>query len=390
MTEEKIIEYSEYVNNYDYITTIKELKSICKDIKNSTDIIAIDTEFIRRYTYYPILCLIQVNYFSKELNSTRNVIIDALSYDIKLDSFFKILSNKKIKKVIHSFTQDIDALFFSKKIKLNNVDDTQVMAEFCGLGSNLGYATLIEKVLNIDFIKDKKTQHSNWKKRPLSSVQKKYAVEDVVYLIPIYRSLLDKVQLSNNYEYYINEIKYILKFKDKNHLINNAWRKIKFDLNNKCLDYILLVKELCKWREKKAINENIIRTLILSDNVLEKVAEFKPKTLKEFNNIFYNDLAAINITRKDKKELLEIINTFIKVSNSSYKHTIFYTNEKHFLYKNLLDILYNNIKKIADEHQISINVTINKTDIIALIMKYEYKKNILYGWKYKLFNSLFK
>ena len=41
------------------IDTTKELKSICKILKKQK-VVAIDCEFIREKTYYPIPCLIQV------------------------------------------------------------------------------------------------------------------------------------------------------------------------------------------------------------------------------------------------------------------------------------------------------------------------------------------
>ena len=377
-------------NKYEYVTNTIRLKNICKEIKNNTEIIALDTEFIRKTTYFPILCLVQISYFDKNRN-IKNYVIDTLQDNLDLTYFYKsILNNSKIKKVIHSFSQDLEALNFRHNIKINNLEDTQIMAEFCGLGSNLGYSKLVGKILGIDYVKNKNIQHSNWKKRPLTDSQKIYAANDVIFLVSLYNKLLEKLKEIGNYEYYSNEIKHILKYRNKNFVINTSWRKMKFNLNNRDLNYSFLLKELCKWREEKAIANNLIRNFIIEDNALEEVAKLRPRSQKNFDEIFRYSVYNINISREYKQEIVNIVNEFITNLDPKYDNLLYYTNEKHFIYKDLLDKIYLQIKTIADNKKISINATINKTDIIALIMKYENKKNILYGWKNELFGYIFE
>ena len=66
-----------YDNAIEYIEDYGQLNEICKNIKK-TNIIGIDTEFIRKYTYYPILCLIQVIYFDKNINTYKIAVIDTI------------------------------------------------------------------------------------------------------------------------------------------------------------------------------------------------------------------------------------------------------------------------------------------------------------------------
>ena len=86
------------------IDNTKELQNACKTLKKQK-IIAIDCEFIREKTYYPIPCLIQVGY------ENGAYLIDPLAKEMDYESFFAILQNKKILKVFHSGRQDIEILY---------------------------------------------------------------------------------------------------------------------------------------------------------------------------------------------------------------------------------------------------------------------------------------
>ena len=378
-----------YDNEVEYIDDLQKLHIACKYIKQNTNIIGIDTEFIRKHTYYPILCLVQVIFFDSNISKYKTFIIDTIKItDIKY--FLQILNSNKIKKIFFSFSQDIDAfLYLMKNKKIHNVDDIQIMMEFCSYNTNIGYANCVTKILNVSFTKNKALQISNWQKRPLKQEQIDYAVSDVVYLIPMYNYLYKSLVENSNYNHYISEIKYILKSKNKKELINNSWKKLKFLLHKKSLSYVLLIKELCRWRENQAIEQNKIRHLILTDNSLDLLAEHKPTTIKELKLLYINNADLINLQKIHKHELFEIINNFIKQNGALYDNDIFYTSEKGFPNKSLLNDIYKEVIQISNKLNISLTRTINKMEIILLLMKYEVKRNILYGWKYDIFKYIF-
>lgn len=377
-------------NQYKYVNSSEQLLDMCEEIEKNAKIIALDTEFIRKNTYYPILCLIQINYYD-ENNSAKNFVIDVLEKNLELDIFYKtILNNQNIKKVIHSFSQDLEALATRENFKIKNVDDTQLMAEFCYCNTNLSYSHLAEQILQIEFKKSSSTQKSNWKKRPLSEKQKKYAAEDVIFLIPIYKILEEKLKKIDNYNLYMSEVEHQIKIKDKEYILNNVWKRMKFNCNKKNLNYVFLLKELCSWREKKAMEANVPRFNIMENSVLEEIVKFKPKTIKKFSEIFTYSGHNINLSREMKREIINIILDFDAHFDPTYEEIIFYASESHFIYKELLEKIYEEIKVIVETRRISLNLAINKCDIIALIMKYENKENILYGWKDEVFGDVFK
>ena len=148
-----------YDNEVEYIDELQKLHIACKYIKQNTNIIGIDTEFIRKHTYYPILCLVQVIFFDSNISKYKTFIIDTIKItDIKY--FLQILNSNKIKKIFFSFSQDIDAfLYLMKNKKIHNVDDIQIMMEFCSYNTNIGYANCVTKILNVSFTKNKALQY---------------------------------------------------------------------------------------------------------------------------------------------------------------------------------------------------------------------------------------
>ena len=176
----------------------EELKNVCNYIKNNIDVLALDTEFIRKNTYFPDLCLIQIAYYVK--SELTIYLIDTTNKELELKYFFKILNSRKIKKIIHSSSQDLEAFIGIKGCrKINNLEDTQLMCEFCG-DEQLSYSNTVTKYMSIiNFEKDKNIQVSDWKKRPLTEEQIKYARNDVFYLIDLYNILFKILVIKHKY-----------------------------------------------------------------------------------------------------------------------------------------------------------------------------------------------
>ncbi len=376
------------------ITSNKELKLLYDDIiDNSDKIIAIDTEFVRKFTYFPFLCLIQIAYYvGTEL---KLALIDTVAQpQFSLTYFFKLLKSNKITKVLYSCSQDIDAISSLKKtVKINNLEDVQLMACFCGEES-ISYNNAVKKFCNVELNKNKNIQTSNWKKRPLSQNQFKYAQEDVLYLIRMYRILKERLIQNNNICYYENEIRFLLKSKSINSLISNAWKKLKFCLHKCQYRDIELIKKLAAWRERRAIESNVIRSMILTDDVLMKLSEIKPTSTKLLKDNFIQYKDILVMPKQLKNELVALIlNSSKQLAIKSRQvsedtSSFFYVKARNFTHKDILFEITDCIKKICKSKHINPILSLTQYEVIALIMKYEPKKKILYGWKYVVFNKI--
>ena len=145
--------------------TLKEFNNKCLKQK----VLAIDTEFIRDNTYYPILCLVQI------AGEDFAAAIDPLS-GIDMKPIWDLLSNENILKVFHSGRQDIE-IFFNLTGKIPKpIYDTQIASMFCGMGDQVGYERLVDKFLGLSI--NKENQFTNWLQRPLTKCQLDYAISD--------------------------------------------------------------------------------------------------------------------------------------------------------------------------------------------------------------------
>jgi ribonuclease D len=152
--------------------------------------LAIDQERAPYYKYYyQTPCLVQL--------AIEECIffIDLIQNKEILKSLASILKNPKIEKIF--FDAPWDLYFFKKShnISIEGVKDIQICSSL--LYPNIGTASLIKLVkdeFNIDIKKPKKQQKSDWTKRPLSTKQIHYAGHEIIWFLPVYKVLLEKMK----------------------------------------------------------------------------------------------------------------------------------------------------------------------------------------------------
>lgn len=157
--------------------------------------VAIDTEFVRRNTFYPQLALIQMASPSGEV-----YLFDPLAIN-DLTPLINLLTHPQLLKVFHSVEQDLEALSRLGDFQVSPIFDTQLAMIALRQGTHMGYARMIRFLLDVELAKDE-TQ-SDWIQRPLTSSQQAYAADDVIYLAQAYPLILEK--LDDNWKKYLAE-----------------------------------------------------------------------------------------------------------------------------------------------------------------------------------------
>ena len=144
-------------------------------------VVALDTEFIRERTYYPQLALVQLAVPGDIL------LVDPLVPGMD-DALRPLLVDPAVTKLMHSASEDLQALQRGCAALPAPLFDTQVAAALAGLGAGLGYQKLVEQVTGVALAKGE--TRSDWLRRPLSESQREYAADDVRHLHALH-ALLD-------------------------------------------------------------------------------------------------------------------------------------------------------------------------------------------------------
>ena len=161
-----------------------------KVLKSFKGDISIDTETLGLNIKRDRLCLIQLR---NETN--QNVYLIKFDEDLspKLSKNIKILlENKNLTKIFHYARFDMAVLKENLKINVKNVFCTKVGSKLTRTySSKHGLKDLVYEILNIQL--DKTEQTSDWSRKKLSKKQIEYAINDILYLSEIKKSLEEKL-----------------------------------------------------------------------------------------------------------------------------------------------------------------------------------------------------
>nr|WP_168710932.1 ribonuclease D [Ningiella ruwaisensis] len=259
---------------FTYITDSQSLRKLCESL-SAVSAFAMDTEFVRTRTLYPDLGLIQV------FDGHHLALIDPVLID-DLTPFCDLLNNQNITKVLHSCSEDIDALHRNLGTVPQPLFDTQFAASLLGKGASIGYANLVSEMFDISL--DKGESRTDWIARPLSDSQLSYAAADVTYLLAAYQVLNEQIQTQGLHECVIQESQQLIHKKTTLFpaeyaylLYSNNWK-----LRGK---HLLAFKLLAKWRMELAREQNVAINFIIKESSMIEIAQKLPLNISQLHQL---------------------------------------------------------------------------------------------------------
>jgi ribonuclease D len=150
----------------------------------SDSIIALDTEFMRTNTFFPILALTQIKLGDEVVLLDSPQLGGHAALAARLSDAANIC-------VMHSASEDLEALAGIVPTGPARLFDTQIAAAMAGLGFGLSYQKLVAALFSVDLPKSE--TRSDWLQRPLNAAQLDYAAQDVVWLPQIHAHLADSL-----------------------------------------------------------------------------------------------------------------------------------------------------------------------------------------------------
>ena len=351
------------------ITNQRELLAMIEQIEGCRAL-AIDTEFMRDKTYYPMLCLVQL------ATDDAEFIVDPLAVR-NLKPLGHILGDARTVKIFHAGGQDRDLLYHYCGTAAAPVFDTQSAAPLLGMPQQVGYATAVQELCGVRL--KKLDSMTDWSLRPLSGRQIDYSLDDVRYLIPMYDKMRERLEKAGRLAWLDGEFAAMADPSRFETDEADLWQKVKkaSSLKGRQLKH---AADIAIWRERIAKTRNIPRRWVLSDELVVELSRVEPKTVDELYRIRGT---REKLTPAMAKELLHIIETGKNADPSTWPTR---TKRGHSVAGSdaLADTMMGLVRMRAKENRIAPQVIAVHDELMALANGTREGLDLLTGWRYDI------
>ena len=140
----------------------------------------LDTEFVGEDSYHPSLCLVQI------ATEDKLYLIDPFAAG-PLDSLWNIIVDPACEVIVHAGREEVRLCHLWSGRTPGNLFDLQIAAGLVGCNYPLGHGALVAQLLGKNLSKGETL--TEWRTRPLTPSQIRYAFDDVRYLLPLWERL---------------------------------------------------------------------------------------------------------------------------------------------------------------------------------------------------------
>lgn len=259
---------------YEWVSNNNRLEALCLQWMQQP-VIALDTEFIRRRTFFPVVGLLQV------ADSHGVYLIDPLTAS-NFQPLKELFTCSTVTKVLHACSEDLEVFDRYLGLLPSPLFDTQLAAAFSGYGWSISYTNLIREIEGIDIHQNETC--SDWLQRPLSGSQLQYAAMDVYHLFQIYPKLTEQLKKLQRLEWATSDCQRLIEQyqqadqRQAYYLkVKSAWKLTQAQL--------AILKALCEWREGVVRQLDIPRNRLIKDAVLWEMAYQQPKITQQLTKI---------------------------------------------------------------------------------------------------------
>lgn len=239
---------------------------------------AFDTEFVSEDTFEPVLCLLQV------ATSSRLAAVDPQGVG-DLSEFWELIDDPAIDTVMHAAGEDMRIYQMRVGSLPSRIFDVQIAAGLVGYAYPLSLNNLVGQSLRIT-LSGSETR-TDWRRRPLSPAQIRYAYDDVRYLLELQDLLMSELRRLDRVEWAEAEFRDFLKGIAER-ADEERWRRLPglHQLNRRGLE---TARRLSEWRENEARRQNRPLRQVMRDDLLVAIAKRQPtsrrdlEALRDFN-----------------------------------------------------------------------------------------------------------
>jgi ribonuclease D len=224
-------------------------------------VVGLDTEFVRTDTFFPLPGLYQL------ASGEEVFLLDPLAID-DWTPLLELLEDPSVVTVLHACSEDLELMRHHFGAVPRGLFDTQLANAFLSPHYSVSFTRLVEERLQVTL--QQHETRSNWRARPLTSEQIRYAWEDVYYLPPLYEVLRRELEARDRLVWFREEMDLRGRFELNDPQtyyqgVSKAWR-----LPGAARARL---QALCAWRESQAMTEDRPRNRLVRDEHLLVLAE---------------------------------------------------------------------------------------------------------------------
>ena len=239
---------------------------------------ALDLEFMTESRYVAELSLVQVGWGDPEAPEVRA--IDPLKVDAS--AIAQLVGDPDVETMIHSAQADLALVGAVFGVRGRSIVDTQIAAAFLGLGDQIGYGPLVERMAGV--VLDKGSQFTEWSRRPLTDEQIRYALDDVRYLPGAWRLLRVDLEGQGRLPWVMEECDRLAETWAERMPPEEMYRRVRGwnGLRPKAQGAL---RALATWREEEALRVNRPPSWLLNDRTMLEIARRPPRDLQELREV---------------------------------------------------------------------------------------------------------
>jgi ribonuclease D len=258
-----------------WVDTDEALARLCQHWR-TLPMVALDTEFQRVDTYYPIAGLIQL------ADDCGCYLIDPLAIT-DFSPLLALFSDASVLKVLHASTEDLELFQYLFGVLPSPLFDTQVAGAFVGWGFSVGLQRMLENALGVQMGKGETT--SDWLQRPLTQRQEQYAALDVAYLPAICRMQMEELERRGMQSWLQEEMLALLaNAPDADE--TGVHYYLRFSQMAALPSYkVAALRDLTAWREQQCRLRNVPRNRVLRNQTLLDIIMRWPRTALELSRV---------------------------------------------------------------------------------------------------------
>lgn len=236
----------------------------------ASEVIGLDTEFVRERTFYPRPGLVQVS------DGHHIGLLDAVRMP-HMAGLGRMLENSLQVKVLHSVGEDLEVLRILTRTLPSPLFDTQIAAAMLGYPLQCRYETLVSEVLAVELPGGK--ARSDWCKRPLTRDLTTYAAQDVIWLPRLQAILSEALELKGRLSWLQEDCERLLA-NARDESAEPAVLRVK-GAGSLDDDQLEILARLAEWRDHEAQRRDLPRSFVVRDEVMMTLAASPPGPERE-------------------------------------------------------------------------------------------------------------